>query len=93
MQSEKEVEKALIKAVRKSGGICLKFVSPGWSGAPDRICLWPGGRVAFVETKRPGAKPRQLQERRLCQLRRLGFIAAVIDNAALAAQLGGGADA
>ena len=75
---ERDVEQALIRAVRKAGGLCLKFVSPGWSGAPDRLCLWPGGRAAFVELKAPGKKPRPLQVRRAEQLRRMGFPVYVI---------------
>ena len=35
---ERDVERTLIRAVRKGGGLCLKFVSPGWAGAPDRLC-------------------------------------------------------
>ncbi len=77
---EKEIEKYLIRQVRKSGGLCLKFISPGWSGAPDRICLWPGGKVVFVEIKRPGAKPRPLQKRRAEVLRELGFNVWVVDS-------------
>ena len=77
---ERDIEQALIKSVRKAGGLCLKFVSPGWSGVPDRLCLWPGGKVNFVELKRPGAKPRPLQIRRAEQLRRLGFQVEVIDR-------------
>jgi len=80
MIREKEVEQRLIAAVRKSGGLCLKFVSPGWSGAPDRICLFPGGRVLFVEVKRPGNKPRALQMRRKEQLERRGFDSVVVDS-------------
>ena len=29
---EKEVEQKLVKAVKHSGGICPKFVSPGFDG-------------------------------------------------------------
>ena len=50
---EKEIEKALVHKVRSHGGLCLKWVCPGWAGVPDRIILMPGGRVIFVELKRP----------------------------------------
>lgn len=90
MLPEKEVETALIRAIRKQGGLCLKLVCPGWSGAPDRLCLWPGGRIAFAEVKRPGGKPRPLQGKRLRELRKMGFRAEVVDSKSAAAQFGGG---
>ncbi len=77
---EKEVEKYLIRQVRKSGGLCLKFISPGWSGAPDRLCLWPNRRLKFVEVKRPGEGLRPLQERRVEELREMGFEVEVVDS-------------
>jgi hypothetical protein len=52
-QLEKDLEAKLRKEVQKRGGFCLKWVCPGWSGVPDRIILLPGGRVHFVEMKRP----------------------------------------
>ena len=77
---ERDVERALIRAVRKAGGMCLKFVSPGYAGVPDRLCLLPGGRVFFAEVKRPGGKPRPLQLKRHSELRKLGFEVYVIDS-------------
>lgn len=50
---EKEIEKKLVNIVKRHGGLCLKWVCPGWAGVPDRIVLLPGGRVIFVELKRP----------------------------------------
>ena len=40
---EKEIEKRLVAEVKKNGGICHKFVSPGYAGMPDRIILLQKG--------------------------------------------------
>ena len=77
---EREIERKLVEAVRKTGGLALKFVSPGWSGAPDRIVLLPGGKAGFVEVKAPGKKPRPLQARRKKQLEQMGFKVFVLDG-------------
>ena len=77
---ERTIEQRLVGAVRKAGGLCPKFVSPGWDGVPDRIVLFPGGKMGFVELKAPGQKLRPLQRRRREQLERLGFRVFVIDG-------------
>ncbi len=77
---EKEIEQSLRRAVLKRGGLCLKFISPGWSGAPDRLVLLPEGRLGFVEVKAPGKKPRPLQVARMRILRGLGFYVEVLDD-------------
>lgn len=77
---EKEVEQSLVKAVKAVHGLCIKFTSPGYDGVPDRLVLLPKGRMAFVELKAPGKKPRALQIRRMKQLRNLGFSCFVVDN-------------
>ena len=76
---EKELEKKMVRAVRRCGGLALKFVSPGIAGVPDRIVLLPGGRLVFAEMKAPGEKPGALQAFRHEQLRKLGFRVVVID--------------
>lgn len=77
---EKEIEMKLVRAVRRKGGLCPKWVSPGLNGVPDRIILLPGRRVAFAELKAPGRRPRPIQVLRHEQLRTLGFPVYVIDN-------------
>lgn len=73
-QLEKDIERQLRQAIEKRGGLCLKWVCPGWSGVPDRIVLLPGARVYFVETKRPkGGKLSALQRKWHEWLARLGF--------------------
>ena len=76
---ESFIEEKLTKAVKQKGGVCWKFTSPGTAGVPDRIVLMPGGRIAFVEVKAPGEKPRPLQLSRHRLLRRLGFRVYVLD--------------
>lgn len=83
---EKQIENKLIAEVKKCGGICPKWVSPGFDGVPDRIVLLPGMRIGFVEVMAPGKKPRPLQVSRHKLLRRLGFRVYVLDNES---QIGG----
>ena len=77
---EREIERKLVSAVKSRGGICPKFVSPGFDGMPDRVVLLPHGKIGFVEVKRPGEKPRPLQIARHKILRKLGFLVFVLDG-------------
>ena len=77
---ERIIERKLIRAVRQCGGLALKFVSPGLNGVPDRLLLFMGGKVAFVEVKAPGESPGPLQAHRMEQLRRMGFPVYVVDS-------------
>ena len=77
---EKQIEQTLVRAVKRRGGLCPKWVSPGLDGVPDRIILLPDGKAAFAELKAPGQRPRPLQQRRIVQLRQLGFRVYIIDN-------------
>lgn len=78
--SEKYVEQKLVTEAKKMRGLAVKFVSPGLDGVPDRLILFPGGKVAFAELKAPGKKLRPLQEKRKRTLEGLGFRVYVIDN-------------
>ena len=87
---ENVIERQLAMAVKKMGGMAVKFVSPGLDGVPDRIVLLPNKKMAFVEVKAPGKKLRPLQEKRRSQLEALGFPVYVIDGGE---QIGGVLDA
>ena len=77
---EKEGEKKLVQAVKARGGICPKWVSPGFDGMPDRIVFLPKGKIGFVEVKAPGERPRPLQKARHGMLQRLRFLVFVLDK-------------
>lgn len=77
---ESAIERRLVTEAVKRGGLAPKFVSPGLDGVPDRLLLFPGGKLAFAEVKSPGKKPRPLQRRRIEQLTALGFRVYVLDS-------------
>ena len=77
---EREIERKLVLEVKKRSGICLKFVSPGYDGVPDRIVLLPKGKMGFIEVKRRGEDARPLQRARHRVLRNLGFLVYVLDG-------------
>lgn len=80
MVSERQIEQAVVKEAKKRGGMAVKFVSSGWDGVPDRIVLFPNGKMAFIELKAPGKKMRPLQLKRKKTLEALGFRVYCIDN-------------
>ena len=76
---ERDIEKKLRLMVEHHGGLCLKWVCPGWSGVPDRLILLPGGHVIFAETKRPkGGTLDRLQIWWRERLQNLGFWSVVV---------------
>ncbi len=77
---EKIIEQKLVSEVKARGGICPKWVSPGFEGVPDRLVFLPEGHFGMVEVKAPGQKPRPLQLSRHRLLRRLGFKVYVLDS-------------
>ncbi len=50
------------------------------SGFADVIALGPGGKTIFLEVKKPGEKPTSEQKFFLLFMRRLGFVAEVVDS-------------
>ena len=79
-QSEKYIERKLVEAVKGRGGMCIKLLCDQLIGLPDRLCLFPGHKIAFVELKTTGQKPRKIQRFMHEKLRSLGFKVKVIDT-------------
>lgn len=76
---EKSIENYLARKVREAGGLCWKLESPGRSGVPDRLVVFNGFTI-YVELKRPGQKPRELQLARIRELREAGAWVEVVSN-------------
>lgn len=72
---ESNLEQSLRKYAARCGGKAYKWVSPGNPGVPDRICLFPGGRLVFVELKKPKLKDgRSGRQKKVgAYLQKLGF--------------------
>jgi hypothetical protein len=78
--SEKVVERKLVELVKAKKGLCIKLLCDQLTGLPDRLCLFPGGAIVFVEVKTTGQKPRRIQTFIHNRLRALGFRVEVIDT-------------
>lgn len=78
--NEATIETAFVRTAKCRGVWALKLNPLGQAGLPDRLCLANHNRVAFVELKAPGKRPRPLQLIIHKRLRRLGFRIEVIDS-------------
>lgn len=58
---ERDIERRVVAYAKSRNVLCMKFASPNNRGVPDRILIGPTGRIAFLELKRPGGKPTELQ--------------------------------
>ena len=78
---EKTIEKKVVEEAKRlwrAWGI--KITPRGFVGLPDRMFLFPGGRICFVEFKAPGKKPSAIQNFVIGRLRRMGFRVFVCDD-------------
>ena len=69
---EKQIERRLVEGVRKLGGLCYKFVSPGHPGVPDRMIITPKGGVIFVELKTDTGRLSKLQRYTIGEMQKRG---------------------
>jgi len=75
---ERDVEKKLVQGVKRLGGECLKWVSPGNTGIPDRIVILPSGDIFFVELKTGAGRLSGPQDYWQYRLRELNCVAVVL---------------
>lgn len=80
IESEKAIEQKLVDLVNLNNGICIKLLCNHILGLPDRLCLFPTGKLVFIELKTTGKKPRKIQISVHNKLRQLGFRVEVIDS-------------
>lgn len=80
IDSEKLVERKLVELVKANKGMCIKLLCDQLIGLPDRLCLFPGHKIVFVELKTTGQKPKRIQTFMHNKLRALGFRVEVIDT-------------
>jgi len=78
---ETTIVQAIVRALRKRGAKVIKTHGGPFTptGTPDLVgCV--NGRAFVLEVKRPGQRPRRIQEHELEQWRKAGAIAGVVTS-------------
>lgn len=78
--SEKDIEQMMRREVENQRGKFLKFVSPGNDGVPDRIAIFPGGEIWFIELKADNGRIKPIQEKWQAILKGMDCHAAIIQG-------------
>lgn len=69
---ESQVERRLVEGVKKLGGMCIKFVSPGTPGVPDRLIITATGRIIFAELKTETGRLQKIQQYTIGEMQKRG---------------------
>lgn len=77
---ERDLENACVRYAHVRGCLTRKMNGRGFRAWPDRLVLWPGEHVEFVEFKLPDEEPTPLQAKLHRVLRKLGFTVHVCDS-------------
>ena len=78
---ESKIEKAVCDYAKEKGFLVYKFTSPNRAAVPDRLLVYPTGKVIFIEFKASGKKPTPAQEREHQRLRGHNVEVFVVDSA------------
>lgn len=73
LQLEKQIENEFVAYASKHNAKVVKFIDQAMTGAPDRIVLCPGGKIFFIEFKKPGGTISLKQDLYHRVLHSLGF--------------------
>lgn len=77
---ERDLERYFSTQCKKRGLMTLKLhvrFSRGW---PDRVVLFPNGKLIWVELKRSGGKPTPLQIKTIGQMQQYGQTVHIVDS-------------
>lgn len=93
---ESQIERHLVDGVKRLGGLCYKFVSPGTLGVPDRIIITSTGRIIFVELKTETGRLAKIQRYTIGEMQKRGADVRVVKGLdevkQLLAEIGGMAE-
>jgi Holliday junction resolvase len=78
--TEAMVQRRVVKALKEADWMVTKLQSTSTNGWPDLLAI-KGGRVVFIEVKRPGGQLSGVQVIRHKMMRHKGAEVVVMDNA------------
>tara|TARA_R100001460_G_scaffold8857_4_gene21763 strand:- start:312 stop:560 length:249 start_codon:yes stop_codon:yes gene_type:complete len=78
--TEQKIQAKLIKQLESDGYYVVKLSVTNKPGIPDLIAIPKDSDAEFYEVKRPGKKPRPLQEYRIKELKKHGIKVYVYDG-------------